>query len=94
LNKLGLVVHFEIFIFVILEIIEFFEGDFLVDVLYFKVNTVLFFKGVIDLVDDTLLDFVFDSVKTDNLSCHQIMRLFFGFNGIFDNLDLTLLEFS
>lgn len=68
MNKLGLVVHFEIFIFVILEIIEFFKGHFSVRVLYFKVNAVLFFKGVIDLVDDTLLDFVFDSVKTDNLS--------------------------
>lgn len=47
---------------------DFVEGDFFVGVLYFEIDTVLFFEGVIDLIDDALLYFMFDSVETNNFT--------------------------
>lgn len=60
-------IKFLLLFLVILEI------DLFVTVLDLEIHAVLFFNGVVNVVDDSSLDFVFNTIQAYDLSAHQVV---------------------
>lgn len=65
------------------------ESDFLVGVLDFEIHAVFFFELLVDLVDDSALDFVLYTVEPDDFAAHQVVGLLFGLYCCFYHFHFT-----
>lgn len=89
----GLIIHLQLLLIPIFQFRHISVNNFLITVLYFQVNSILFFQWTVHFIDKSLLNLVFNPIQPDDFPWHKIMWEFFCLDGCFDDLCFTLFEF-